>query len=133
MYMYGHNDIIYIQASIIMLFFGSWAIVFNTFFFKPVVARLGQKRANGMGLILTGVGVLGLPLGDWYIRAHTALLWACIVVTVLIFGAGYMLINSILASFISLHASAEMQVGGEGWEIGMSLGHILAPRLTQHL
>jgi hypothetical protein len=75
-----------------------------------VVARLGQKRANGIGLVLTGVGVLGLPVGDYFIPAHTLQLWSCIVITVLVFGAGYMLINSILASFISLHASSEMQV-----------------------
>lgn len=96
-----------------MLLFGSWGIAFNAFFFKSVVARLGQKRANGIGLLLTGIGVLGLPIGDYYIRAHTAKLWSCIVITVLVFGAGYMLINSILASFISLHASHEMQVRKE--------------------
>ena len=73
------------------------------------MACLGQKRANGLGLLLTGVGILGLPVGDYFIRAHTAKLWACIVVTVLVFGAGYMLINAILASFISLHASHDMQ------------------------
>lgn len=77
-----------------MLLFGSWAIVFNALFFKPVVARLGQKRANGIGLLLTGIGVLGLPIGDYYIRAHTPQLWSCIVITVLVFGAGYMYVHS---------------------------------------
>lgn len=81
---------------------------------QPIVARLGQKRANGIGLILTGVGILGLPVGDYFVRSHTVKLWSCIVVTVLIFSSGYMLINSILASFISLHASREMQGIAQG-------------------
>ena len=79
---------------------------------QPVVARLGQKRANGIGLLLTGFGVLGLPIADAYIRAHSVQLWLVIVPSVLTMSSGYMLINSLIASFISTHARPEMQVGG---------------------
>ncbi len=108
------------DSSVIMLLFGSWAIFFNALLFKPFVLWLGPKRANALGLLATGFGVLVLPFADHYVRAHTWLLWGCIAVGVLVFGSGYMLVNSLLLGFISAHASGEMQGITQGMAVFLS-------------
>jgi len=108
------------ECSIIMLLFGCWATFFNACLFKPVVRYLGSKRANAVGLIATGVGLLGLPLADMFVRSHSWPLWACIVSSVLVFGSGYMLVNGLLVGFISSHASADMQGITQGLAVFLS-------------
>jgi hypothetical protein len=97
------------DASIVMLVFGCWATIFNAFFFKPIVTTVGPKKANALGLIGTGIGILGMPLAAYFVQLHTWQMWAYIVVSVMIFGSGYMLINSILIGLISQHTAADMQ------------------------
>lgn len=108
------------ECSIIMLLFGCWATFFNACLFKPVVRHLGSKRANAVGLIATGVGVLGLPLADMFVPSHSWPLWGCIVSSVLVFGSGYMLVNGLLVGFISSHASADMQGITQGLAVFLS-------------
>jgi len=54
------------------------------------------------------------------VREHSWTLWACIVVSVLILGSGYMLVNSLPVGFISSHASAEMQGITQGLAVFLS-------------
>ncbi|EWM20918.1 Major facilitator superfamily [Nannochloropsis gaditana] len=108
------------ESSTILLLFGCWAMAFNACLFRPLVRRLGPKRANMLGLLGTSLGVLVLPLADAFVEARTWALWTCTVASVLVFASSYMLVNSLLVGFISAHASPSMQGITQGLAVSLS-------------
>lgn len=97
------------ETGVALMLFGLYCIIFNFTMFKHIVSRLGQKRANALGFILTAVGLLGLPLTQYLTTPASTCMWVGICCSYVIFGTGYMMLSCILTSLISTHASPHYQ------------------------
>ena len=89
-------------------------VLYNQLLFRRVLRRLGQKRANTLGIVLVAVGILGFPLVEAVVPCHTPLMWVVLTIFSAITGSGYMMVNTIFAAVISSHADAGMQGVAQG-------------------